>query len=137
MKKKNKKRKQYLSLSQLKVYKLARKLSKIAWKIYENLGWRDKNTMGDQYIESTDSVGSNIAEGYGRFHYLDKVKFYFNSRGSLLESRHWIELLKERGKVKDNLYKDYLNCYKDLKPGLNGLINSALKKKKKDSKKKS
>lgn len=129
------KRKKYLSLEKLKVYQLARKLSKIAWKVYEGLEWRDRKTMGDQFVESTDSVGSNIAEGYGRFHYLDKVKFYFNSRGSLFETRHWIELLKERKKVKQKLYKDCLNCYKDLKPGLNGLINSTLKKKKIDDKK--
>ncbi len=87
--------------------------------------------MGDQFIESTDSVSANIAEGYGRFHYLDKAKFYFNGRGSLLESRNWMELLKERKKVKPEPYKKYINCYQDLKRALSGLINSALKEKKK------
>lgn len=57
------------------VYKLTRELSRIAWVIYEKLEWRIKKIMGDQFIESTDSVSANIAEGYGRFHYLDKVKF--------------------------------------------------------------
>jgi len=124
-----KKKKEYLSLDKLRVYQLARELSKIAWEIYESLDWRDKKIMGDQYVESTDSVGANIAEDYGRFHYLDKVKFYFNSRGSLVESRHWIELLSERRKIDPKLLKKYLNCYKTLKPGLNGLINSAMKAK--------
>lgn len=125
-------KKKYLSLDKLKVYQLARKLSKIAWKIYESLGWQDKKIVGDQFIEATDSVGANIAEGFGRFHYLDKVKFYFNARGSLLESRHWIELMKERNKAETKLFKKYLECYKDLKPGLSGLINSALKEKSKE-----
>ena len=125
-----KKKKEYLSLDKLKVYQLARGLSKIAWEIYKSLDWRNKKIMGDQYIKSTDSVGANIAEGYGRFHYLDKVKFYFNSRGSLLESRHWIELLSERKKIEQKLLKKYLSCYENLKPGLNGLINSIMKTKK-------
>ena len=86
-------------LNDLEVYKLARELSKIGWEIYQNLNWQTKKIMGDQFIESTDSVGANIAEGYGRFHYLDKIKFYYNSRASLIEcNEHWIELLKERKK---------------------------------------
>ncbi len=31
--------------------------------------------MGDQFIKSIDSVGANIADGYGRFHYLDRINF--------------------------------------------------------------
>lgn len=105
-------RKEYLSLDKLKVYQLSRELSRIAWEIYEGLDWREKKIMGNQYIEATDSTGANIAEGYGRFHYLDKVKFYLNARGSLLESRHWIELLNERKKVASKLFKKYLNIIK-------------------------
>jgi four helix bundle protein len=123
--------KRILSLDKLKVYQLARDLSRISWEIYESLDWQDKKIMGNQFIESTDSVSANIAEGYGRFHYLDKVKFYFNGRGSLLESRNWIELLEERKKVKLELYKKYTDCYQNLKRGLSGLISSTMKEKKK------
>lgn len=31
------------------------------------------------------SVPANIAEGFGRYHFLDKAKFYLNARGSLYE----------------------------------------------------
>lgn len=31
------------------------------------------------------SVPANIAEGFGRYHYLDRAKFYLNARGSLFE----------------------------------------------------
>jgi len=121
--------KEYISLEKLEVYKLARQLSKITWEIYEKLDWRIKKIMGDQYVESTDSVGANIAEGYGRFHYLDKIKFYYNARGSLLESRHWFDLLEERRFLepeKEEKLK-YLEYYRQLRPGLNALINSVLK----------
>ncbi|HRZ29314.1 MAG TPA: four helix bundle protein [Candidatus Paceibacterota bacterium] len=42
--------------------------------------------IGTQFITAIDSIGANIAEGCGRFHYLDKNKFMYNARGSLMES---------------------------------------------------
>lgn len=120
---------EYLSLERLEVYKLARKLSEIGWKIYEGLDWQDKKIAGDQFVEAIDSVGANVAEGFGRFHFLDKAKFYYNARGSLLEARHWLELLVERGKVKRADKERFLSVYSDLRPKLNGLINSTLKAK--------
>jgi len=87
---------EYIKLSDLEVYKIAREISKIAWEIYSSLSWQEKKIFGGQHIESADSIGANIAEGYGRFHYLDKIKFYYNARGSLFECQHWTELMKER-----------------------------------------
>lgn len=123
------KNKDYLSLNKLEVYKKARELSRIAWRIYRKLSWEDKKVGGHDFVESTDSVGANIAEGYGRFHYLDKAKFYYNARGSLLESQHWLDLLEERGKAEKEDAKDYKYCYKNLRPLLNGLIRSVIKQK--------
>ena len=116
-----------LSLEKLRAYQYAHKLSQIGWEIYNSLAWQDRKTMGDQFLRATDSNGANITEGFGRFHYLDKVKFYYNARGSLLESRYWLELLAERGKVSEELNKRYLDVYKLLRPTLNGLIESTMK----------
>jgi len=68
--------KKFIPVKDLEVYKLAREISKIAWEIYQNLDWHERKTMGDQFLTATDSVGANIAEGYSRFHYLDKIRFY-------------------------------------------------------------
>jgi len=73
----------YIPLKKLEVYRLARELSKIAWGIFQKLSWEYKKAMGFQFIESVDSVGANIAESYGRYHYLDRIKFLHYSRGSL------------------------------------------------------
>lgn len=85
-----------MELGELDVYCLSRECSRDAWKIYDRLGWQERKLMGDQWMRSIDSIGANIAEGFGRFHYLDKNKFNYNARGSLTEGRHWTELLKER-----------------------------------------
>jgi four helix bundle protein len=41
--------------------------------------------LSDQLIRCSRSTTANIAEGYGRFHYLDNAKFCSNSRGSCWE----------------------------------------------------
>jgi len=76
-------KKKHILLKDLEVYKLARELSKVGWEIYQNLPWQDKKIMGDQFITATDSFGANVAEGYSLYHYLDKIKFFYNTRASL------------------------------------------------------
>jgi four helix bundle protein len=126
------KNKNYIKLEDLEVYRLARELSKIGWKIYEALDWNTKKINGDQFIESTDSVGANIAEGYGRFHYLDRIKFFYNSRASLSEcDNYWIELLKERNKVNDEGYKNFKAITQKLLVKLNKLISATYQRIKK------
>jgi four helix bundle protein len=120
----------YIELEDLEVYKIARKLSSIAWKIYDTLDWSKRKTMGDQFLESTDSVGANIAEGYGRYHYLDKIKFYYNSRGSFLEcKKHWLSLLQERKCTNEELIKEYETESKDFLLKLNNFISATYKAK--------
>lgn len=123
-------KKKYILLQDLEVYKLARELSRIGWEIYQVLDWKLKKIMGDQFIEATDSVGANIAEGYGRFYYLDKIKFYYNARASLIESNdHWIELLNERGIIKQTHYKELKDTVQKLSVKLNNFISTTYKSK--------
>jgi four helix bundle protein len=46
----------------------------------------EKYRLTDQIIRSSRSIGNNIAEGHGRFHYLDASKFLVNARGSAAET---------------------------------------------------
>ena len=122
--------KKYIRLQDLEVYQLARKLSGVGWEIYDSMDWQTKKVMGDQFISATDSVGANIAEGYGRFHYLDKIKFFYNARGSLIEAAdHWIGLLRERGKVKDEQHKNFKQISEKISLKLQNLITAVYKAK--------
>jgi len=118
----------YIPLKDLKVYKLARELSKIGWEIYESLNWQDKKIVGDQFIRAIDSVGANIAEGYSRYHYLDKIKFYYTSRASLAEScDYWLELLYERKKINSENYDKIKVIKRELLMKLNNFIKVTYK----------
>lgn len=119
----------YLRLGDLLAYKIAVQLARKSWQIYERLNWQEKKILGDQFITSVDSVGANIAEGYGRFHYLDRIKFYYNSRGSLLEAKHWVFTLKERTKITKEEYKELMNVLESLHKQLNIYIKSCYPKK--------
>lgn len=115
---------EYITLGNLYIYQLAIQLSGRSWEIYEKMDWRIKKTIGDQFITSIDSVGANIAEGYGRYHYLDKVKFYYNARGSLFEAEHWSYLLYKRNIITEELFNVPLGLLKEINFGLNKLIKA-------------
>ncbi|OFY50291.1 MAG: hypothetical protein A2W85_16180 [Bacteroidetes bacterium GWF2_41_31] len=118
----------FITLKDLKVYQLARVLSSKAWDVYCDLTFEQKKIMGDQFIRSMDSIGANIAEGYGRYHAMDQVKFYLYSRGSMFEAYyHWTSLLFER-KIISEADFGYINTHsKDLEVRLNNFISSTRK----------
>ncbi|MSU75746.1 MAG: four helix bundle protein [Candidatus Magasanikbacteria bacterium] len=119
----------YLLLRDLLPYKTALELSGYIWKIYERLDWHDHKIIGDQFITSVDSTGANIAEGYGRYHYLDRIKFYYNARGSALEAKHWTLLLYERKKVSREEYDYLIAQLNQLHFQLNSFIKACYPKK--------
>lgn len=86
-----------MKLEDLEIYRIARTIADASWEMYRELNWQEKKIVGDQFIRAIDSIGANIAEGFGRFHYLDRNKFYYNARGSLQESLHWIDAMQKRG----------------------------------------
>lgn len=118
-------KKKFIPLRDLEVYRLARKLSSMAWNIYENLTFQQRKVWGDQMLESLDSVGANIAEGYARFHYLEKIRFYYISRASLSEGvDHWIDLGFERGMVSDQEFELFNRLKTDIQVKLNNMIKA-------------
>ncbi|MCL4391850.1 four helix bundle protein [Patescibacteria group bacterium] len=111
-----------MELGDLEVYKLARIISGKGWALYEQFDWRTRKVIGDQFITAIDSIAANVAEGFGRFHYLDRNKFNYNARGSLFESIHWVDVLKERGIVDGKKAEDLVGDLRNLLVRLNGYI---------------
>ena len=69
----------------LEVYKVAREFRKAMYRVAKRLPDIGKFALANQIRRAAVSLTNNIAEGHGRFHYLDQVKFMFQSRGSLQE----------------------------------------------------
>jgi len=113
-----------MELSKLEIYKISLKLSDSIWKIYKDLPNNLKYNIGDQVVRSVDSIGANIAEGYGRYHYKDSVKFYYNARGSLWESKHWFYLLYKRELINKSIFDNIMNDINILGKKLNNFITT-------------
>ncbi len=88
------------------------------------MDWREKKIPGDQFISAVDSIGANIAEGFGRFHYLDRNKCNYNARGSLIESSHWIGILFERELIKKEAHESFSSKLRQLTVKLNNYIKA-------------
>jgi four helix bundle protein len=59
----------------------------------------DRFRLGDQLLQAARSTTANIAEGYGRFHYLDSAKFVNNARGSCWEVLDHLITARDEGLI--------------------------------------
>lgn len=73
------------SFEDLEVWQLSKNLAIEVYRITKDFPKDEVFGITSQIKRAALSIPANIAEGFGRYHYLDKAKFYLNSRGSLLE----------------------------------------------------
>ena len=107
----------------LECFKLALDVVVNAHEFARKLPADEKYDMVRQVRRSSKSVTANIAEGYGRYHYLDSLKFYSNARGSLNETLgHFIN-----GRVLEYVDQVYFEQLYDLtwqaEKALNGFMS--------------
>ena len=70
----------------LEFYKDSLRLLKLAYELTDTLPDYEKFNLCDQIRRSSSSVVLNEGEGYGRYHYLEKLRFFYIARGSLEET---------------------------------------------------
>jgi len=70
----------------LECYQLALQVFKEAYHVASLLPAEEKYNLASQLRRAAFSILLNIAEGYGRYHFLDSLRFYYNARGSLSET---------------------------------------------------
>jgi four helix bundle protein len=73
------------SFEDLEVYQVARNFRKAMYAIARRLPDIEKFGLASQIRRAALSITNNIAEGHGRYHYLDQIRFTLQSRGSLEE----------------------------------------------------
>ncbi len=74
------------SFEDLECWKACRRLRQfITTEVIPLLPKEERFRLSDQLIRAARSATANIAEGYGRFHYIDNAKFCSNARGSVWE----------------------------------------------------
>jgi four helix bundle protein len=71
-----------LAIDDLRVLQQAEAIADAAWKSVAGWDAFARDAMGKQLVRAADSIGANIAEAYGRFHYGEKLTFFYYARGS-------------------------------------------------------
>ncbi len=70
----------------LDFYQDSLKLLKASYKLAGDLPNYERYNLSDQLRRASCSILLNVAEGYGRYHYLDRLRFLYIARGSLSET---------------------------------------------------
>jgi four helix bundle protein len=69
----------------LEVYQVAREFRKTMYRVTRGLPDIEKFGLACQIRRAAVSLTNNIAEGHGRYHFLEQIKFMLQARGSLEE----------------------------------------------------
>jgi len=77
--------KRYQTFEDLETYQTAREFRKAMYRVAKRLPEEEKFALASQIRRAAVSLTNNNAEGHGRFHYLEQIKFCLNARGSLEE----------------------------------------------------
>jgi len=96
----------------LEIWQLAVKLVIKVYKLLQAFPKEEKFGIVAQTKDSVVSVAANIAEGFGRYHFKDRIRFLYNSRGSLLETESRLIISKHLGFINKN--NELLHCTKRL-----------------------
>lgn len=94
----------------------------VAKEVVPALPPEEKFRLGDQVLRSARSITANIAEGYGRFHYLDNSKFCSNARGSCYEVLDHLITAQDEGLISVELLDAGREKFERTKSLLNGYM---------------
>jgi four helix bundle protein len=77
--------KHYQTFEDLEVYQVAREFRKAVYRVAKRLPEEEKFGLASRIRRAAVSLTNNIAEGHGRFRFLEQIKFMLQARGSLEE----------------------------------------------------
>jgi four helix bundle protein len=105
----------------LECYQLALRVFREAYRAVSLLPQEEKYNLAGQLRRAATSAILNIAEGYGRYHYLDSLRFYYIARGSIMETLSALIACDDRQYTQGEIDKQRELCHSALR-SLNGYI---------------
>jgi four helix bundle protein len=129
--------KPFQTFEDMEVYKSAREFRKAMYAVTRRLPSFEKYELASQIRRASVSLTNNIAEGHGRWHFLDHIKFLLQGRGSLeellddlnvCEDEKYLPIpdvmgLKESGYHVRKLINGYLRYLRDRKTGSSFMLH--------------
>lgn len=112
------------SFENLVVYRLSEQLADVVWDICAGYQPFARDTVGKQLVRAVDSIGANIAEGFGRGTYADNKRFIRIARGSLYETQHFLRRSYRRKLLTAADTDRIKKLIEELRPRLNAYLKS-------------
>ena len=119
-----------VGLEDLKVLQIAEVIADDIWQRVSVWDTFARDVVGGQLCRAADSIGANIAESFGRFNYGEKIQFLYYARGSLFETKYWLNRVLRRELMPAPSVQAHIEKMSDLARQLN-LFVASLKSQKK------
>ena len=112
-----------MNLDKLEVWVRAKDFALVIYKeVIPHLPADEKWNLTQQLKRAAQSIPANIAEGHGRYHFLDNVRFCYMARGSLVEVQSHMTLAHDLGYLSDDVYKRMTTLAESIGKQLNNYI---------------
>jgi len=108
-----------LKFEELRVLQAAEAVADGIWRQVVRWDPFAREVVGGQLAKAADSIGANIAEAFGRFHFGEKLQFLYYARGSLFETKYWLNRARTRDLMPSAQVQDYVSQLTDLARQLN------------------
>ena len=106
----------------LAVYQIAKILADRIWAIVREWGSFEQESVGNQLINSSDSISANIAKATVNGRLEDNIRFAKMARSSLFETRHWLRKAFRSEFITESQTNELLIIIEELSPGINVFI---------------
>ena len=115
---------EYRSFEEMPLWQLAHEIAIEAYRVTEKFPRKEDYSLTSQLRRAALSISANIAEAFGRFHYRDKLNFYYNSRGSAYETKSHLIFAHDVGYLPSSELEVLQTKIEDLLHQLNSVIAS-------------
>jgi four helix bundle protein len=114
----------YQDFQQFPVWQTAMQLAVDVFGLTENLPRKEDYGLTSQIRRASLSISNNIAEGFGRQHNADKIKFYIYSRGSANETKSQLIYGNRVGYFTEEKIIDLIERINEIIESLNKIIKT-------------
>jgi four helix bundle protein len=108
----------------LVIYQLALDLAEWIYQVTANFPKEETYNLTSQLRRSAASIGANIAEGWGRYTYKERIRYCIIARGSLAETKHHVLFSHRLKYINDEILSQYYSSHKNLSVRINNYISS-------------
>lgn len=113
------------SFTDLKVWQEGHQLVILIYRNTKNFPREEIYSLIDQMRRAVVSITSNIAEGFGRQSYKEKIQFYYLAQGSLTELKNQLLIARDLKYLSERDFQEIAKKANEVHKLLQGLITKS------------